>query len=166
MSSLNLLPLEDLTCNFELLCESYWKCLKPPNFLGIEGFLLWQKCRNGNSMSCQWNSFDVDIACLRNVLFMGKTLSPSANWESIHGCSKRWPVGEIFLCSVAPPQTGGMWAALWWGLWRLCHFHTSGYRMTPILSDQRVHSLFNLLGLKAFKHIRGRLLLSLVGKLL
>lgn len=104
--------------------------------------LLWQECWNGASRSCQWGPFGVDIACLRNVLFTGKTLSPSVNWESIHGCRERCPLGEMSPRSLAPPQTRGMWAASWWGLWGLCHFHTSRCRMTPF-SPTAEHSHYS-----------------------
>lgn len=102
--------------------------------------LLWQECWNGASRSCQWNPFNVDTACLRNVLFTGKTLSPSVNWESIHGCSERCPLGEMFVHSLAPLQAGGMRLPRGWGLWGLCHFHTSRCRMTPFsLTTEHSH---------------------------
>lgn len=44
--------------------------------------------------------------------------------------------------SLAPPQTRGMWATSWWGLWGLCHFHTSRCRMTP-LSPTAEHSHYS-----------------------
>lgn len=111
--------------------------------------------------SCRWDSFSVDIAWLRNVLFTGKTLSPSVNWESIHGCSKRCPLGEcgqlLRLGECGPLSVGAV---------KLCHFHTSRCRMTLLFPVQRVNSSFNSLQPKAFEHIWGRLPRVSSGKIL
>ena len=56
--------------------------------------------------SCQWDSFTVDTTWPSNVLFTGKTLSPSVNWESIHACGKRCPLGEC-VCALWPPPPAG-----------------------------------------------------------
>lgn len=145
MRSLSSLLLGDLMYNF---WATLWLMLKMFEVSWCprkRKLLLWQEFWNGNSSrSCQWDSFSVDIAWLRNVLFTGKTLNPSENWEAIHGCSKRYPLGECFSALWAPPQTGGFGATLGEG-WKLCHFHTSRYRMTPRFPDQRADSSFSLL---------------------
>lgn len=75
------------------------------------------------------------------------------------------PTGGMFLSSVTPPQTGGVWTALDGGL-ENCHFHTSGYRMTPVFPDRWANSSFNLLRPKEFERIWERPFLFPSGKIL
>lgn len=102
MASLNPLSVEDPMCNFGATAWVMLEMLKASRCPRTEGLLLWQEGWDGNRRSCQWDSFSVDIAWLSNVLFTGKTLSPSSNWESIHACRKRCPLGECF-CALRPP---------------------------------------------------------------
>lgn len=73
------------------------------------------------------------------------------------------PIGGMFLSSVTPPQTGGIWTALDRGH-ENCHFYTSRYRMTPVFPDRWVNSSFNLLRLKEFEHVWERPCLFPSGK--
>ena len=73
------------------------------------------------------------------------------------------PIGGMFLSSVTPPQTGGIWTSLDRGH-ENCHFYTSRYRMTPVFPDRWVNSSFNLLRLKEFEHVWERPCLFPSGK--
>lgn len=138
------------------------KMFEASRCLGREG------CCRGRSAempeSCQWDSFTVDTMWPSNVLFTGKTLSPSVNWESIHACGKRCPLGECFCALWLPPPTGNP-EALGEGC-EDCRFHTSRCRMTPIFPHQRVDSSFSSLWLKASERIWGRLLWFSRGQIL
>lgn len=156
MGSLNSLLLEE-----DFGYESCWRCLRPHHVLGREGCCCDRSAEKGIVRRCQRGSISVDTAWLRNVLFTGKTPSPSANWEPIHGCSKRCPLGECgHLLRLEECGCSS------WGLWKLCHFHTSRCRMTPVFPVRRVNSSFYLLRPKHLSVFGENYSCSLVGKFL
>lgn len=132
--------------------------------LGREGSWLWQGCLDGRR-SRQQDSFSVDAVWPSSVLFTGRTLSPPVgNWEAIHACGKRCPLGECVSVLWGHPFCPGIrWLSV---------RAVKTVALTPLaaeglpFSHQRVDSSFSSLWPKAFEHSWGRLLLFIRGHIL